>query len=485
MEMFPQPSSSQPPTAANQNQPMEEMTTSIPTDMHRQRPEGIPEPSQHTEGSLVAALRQELLEVRKEVMALRSTHSTHSAVAMTTLPPQFLPEPFRGDTKECEEGVISDWLSKWTGFFNMYGLVEAQRIGHLQLMLKGRAYSWWVALKPQPTTWEEFQKVFRAHFVRDDKMEAYRRLFRCKMGKRSLDAYSQEFRDLIQRTKALEEPQAWLQMLYLFGLPPAYKNEVLRNPIGSLEDIYRFARNYDSTLAISRGDKGKELPTPSHFGKVKLFSPPPSAAAQSKGLPRKEVSIDSTFRALRLEDRSKGRCYECHQTGHVHRDPVCIVRKRKKTSSSDIRTTNTAVNVVNPGMYSLDSEIFQGEIKGKTETIQTGSCTKLSSRYCGPFQITRKITEVSYELELARGITIHPVFHEIPNLEDIVQYIPLELDIVLDQREKRSRRTSYLEYLIKWKHKHESAATWESVRSLKSCFPGFIHEEIAEDSNEQ
>ncbi|KAH7366447.1 hypothetical protein KP509_18G078700 [Ceratopteris richardii] len=127
-------------------------------------------------------------------------------------------------------------------------------------------------------------------------------------------------------------------------------------------------------------------------------------------------------------------------------------------------------------------------------------CTKLSCRCSGPFPITRKVTGVSYELELPQGITIYLVFHvsllnkrrgkddtvmplkEIPTLKDSVPYVPLQQEVVLDQREKKSHRTSYPEYLIKWKHRPELPSTWESLRSLKNRFPEFITEEIAKDS---
>lgn len=44
-------------------------------------------------------------------------------------------------------------------------------------------------------------------------------------------------------------------------------------------------------------------------------------------------------------------------------------------------------------------------------SVATASYTKLSKRFYGPFQITKKIGQVSYQLQLPETAKIHPVFH--------------------------------------------------------------------------
>lgn len=116
---------------------------------------------------------------------------------------------------------------------------------------------------------------------------------------------------------------------------------------------------------------------------------------------------------------------------------------------------------------------------------------KLSSKYIGPFAITRVISANAYELELPPTLKIHNVFH-ISKLkayiESDVSLFPSSLrsfpdsrphpDIqndgteeyeVEEIREKRIRiygRGRRIEYLIKWKGYPEYEKTWEPLANL-------------------
>ncbi|KAJ7560399.1 hypothetical protein O6H91_04G127700 [Diphasiastrum complanatum] len=46
-----------------------------------------------------------------------------------------------------------------------------------------------------------------------------------------------------------------------------------------------------------------------------------------------------------------------------------------------------------------------------SKTLKSGVCAKLSPRYCGPFTISRRLGEVTYELELPHSSKVFPVFH--------------------------------------------------------------------------
>ncbi|MCO5547952.1 hypothetical protein L7F22_001407 [Adiantum nelumboides] len=128
--------------------------------------------------------------------------------------------------------------------------------------------------------------------------------------------------------------------------------------------------------------------------------------------------------------------------------------------------------------------------------MRTGKHYKLSTRYCGPFLITKKIGQVAYKLALPLDVNVHPLFHVsrlkvklgeadvvVPIEKDVWQdmqteYIPREPEAVLDYRTRHSRQKAYDEYLIKWKGQSERFATWEPVRALKAQYPHFIDEDI-------
>jgi hypothetical protein len=47
----------------------------------------------------------------------------------------------------------------------------------------------------------------------------------------------------------------------------------------------------------------------------------------------------------------------------------------------------------------------------KKRSLKLGSCTELSSRYCGAFEILDRIGSVAYMLELSISMKVHNVFN--------------------------------------------------------------------------
>ena len=96
---------------------------------------------------------------------------------------------------------------------------------------------------------------------------------------------------------------------------------------------------------------------------------------------------------------------------------------------------------------------------------------------------------MDYELELPQGSRIHNVFHVSCLKRAIGQHItPLEVlppldeegqlalmpEEILEVREKKIRRRSVREYLVKWKDLPIEDATWESEQVLQETSSEFL-----------
>ena len=98
-------------------------------------------------------------------------------------------------------------------------------------------------------------------------------------------------------------------------------------------------------------------------------------------------------------------------------------------------------------------------------------------QHFGPYKINRKVGVVAYELELPQGSRIHNVFHVsclkraigqhitpievLPPMDEEGQLVLIPKEI-LEVREKRLKKRSMKEYLIRWKDLPIEDATWEN-----------------------
>jgi hypothetical protein len=60
------------------------------------------------------------------------------------------------------------------------------------------------------------------------------------------------------------------------------------------------------------------------------------------------------------------------------------------------------------------------KVKANKSSLKLGSCSKLASRYCGPFEILERIDLVGYMISFSASMFVHNVFH----VSFLKKYIP-------------------------------------------------------------
>jgi hypothetical protein len=115
-------------------------------------------------------------------------------------------------------------------------------------------------------------------------------------------------------------------------------------------------------------------------------------------------------------------------------------------------------------------------------SIKRSGAEKLQPCFFGPYRISRRIGAMAYELELPPGSRIHNVFHVSCLKKAIGQHInPIEIlppmdeegqlvlipEEILEVREKKLRKRSIKEYLIRWKDLPIEDATWENEQMVR------------------
>ncbi|KAL4011196.1 hypothetical protein IC575_028245 [Cucumis melo] len=120
--------------------------------------------------------------------------------------------------------------------------------------------------------------------------------------------------------------------------------------------------------------------------------------------------------------------------------------------------------------------------------IRFGRKGKLSPRYIGPYQITKRVGPAAYRLELPIELArIHDVFHVsmlrkyIPDPSHVLQDQPVELkeDLsyveepvqILDRKEQVLRNKTIPLINVLWRHHGAEEATWEPEYQMKKSYP--------------
>jgi hypothetical protein len=115
-------------------------------------------------------------------------------------------------------------------------------------------------------------------------------------------------------------------------------------------------------------------------------------------------------------------------------------------------------------------------------SIKRSGAEKLQPRFFGPYRVSKRVGSVAYDLDLPRGSKIHNVFHvsclkraidkhitpieELPPMDEEGQLVLIPEEI-LEFRERKLRKRSIGEYLVKWKNLPVEDATWEGEQLIQ------------------
>ena len=78
------------------------------------------------------------------------------------------------------------------------------------------------------------------------------------------------------------------------------------------------------------------------------------------------------------------------------------VAQDRQKSQEDLKRT--------PKEFQVGEHVFI-KVRAKKSSLRLGSCAKLASRCCGPFEILSRIGQVAYQLALPPNLRVHNVFH--------------------------------------------------------------------------
>ena len=161
-----------------------------------------------------------------------------------------------------------------------------------------------------------------------------------------------------------------------------------------------------------------------------------------------------------------------------------LIRENLKRASD--RQASYANLKRTPRSFGVGDRVFL-RVKPKRSSLKLGKCRKLAYRYCGPFEVLRRIGEQSYELHLPPRLHVHNVFHvsllkeyvsdplHVLRDEDAVLVNQEEFQMVPEQvlqtRERKLRHRTIRDVLVQWKGYPIEDASWEDWDRLITQFP--------------
>ena len=138
--------------------------------------------------------------------------------------------------------------------------------------------------------------------------------------------------------------------------------------------------------------------------------------------------------------------------------------------------------------FEVGEKVFL-KVTPKRFGLKLGRSRKLSPRFCGSFQILKRVGQVAYALDLFKDWKIHNVFyvsllrkyisnpnHVLPDFPQVVHEgeMLVELEKILQVDLQYLRNRSFMRFLIKWKYYPKDEASWELENEFREIYPNFV-----------
>ena len=243
---------------------------------------------------------------------------------------------------EGERGQSKEWLQKCTLYFTFnedkFNTDKKKVIYALMLMNGGTAGPWasdfitqvlaQPATNPTPYgTWEQFKTEIRESFEDvDDAASARVALKNLAQGKRSVEEYIIEFKNVISRCGITQF--AIIADFFYAGL-----NRPLREKMFALATMPETAKNMYTTAArLEQQWKLGQSYDKNHGAKKHTFTP---RRYTPKERDPDAMDVDRMTTEEREKHYREGRCFNCHEIGHLSR--TCP-KKKGKQPARKVRT---------------------------------------------------------------------------------------------------------------------------------------------------
>ncbi|CAN6542625.1 unnamed protein product [Malus baccata var. baccata] len=174
---------------------------------------------------------------------------------------------------------------------------------------------------------------------------------------------------------------------------------------------------------------------------------------------------------------------ETTQNIQVIKSNMKVAQDRQK-SLADQHTTDR--------MYNVGDYVFL-KLSPWRGVVRFGKKGKLSPRYIGPYEITERIGEVAYRLELPSELSkVHNVFHVsmlrhyVSDPSHVIPPQPLEINpdltydeepvTILDWKDKTLRNKTVSLVKVLWRNHSAEEATWETEERMRDMYPRLFYE---------